>query len=837
MTGTYHIWPISAGLITVYLFSLAGIRMNIYSRAEHRQFWNVLLLVVFMVAATLGLFFAFQINYKIDFKAGDTWMMVHVDFGIALAVTAILHFTWHISYYLGIFKRKTHKRKAGSEPVYPETETEPVSMKDKGMFFEKIPVFLLGFTALITQVVLLRSFLNAFDGNELVIGIVLGNWMLLTGFGAWLGRKASRLRNKEQFVFSNLIWLGILPLATTVFLYFLKNLIFIPGSLVGLFAVFLYSLGLLLPFCVLSGYSFSLYTLMLSDKVKANLTGRVYAWEAVGSLAGGLLFSFFLVFILKSMQVLSLVLLVNLIGAYLWRKEKEKKESGSIILFAGIIAVIALLVFPVDRYIQHFLYPNQQIIHLRESPFGNLVVTRTGDQTNLFENGVLAASTLDPITNEEDVHYAMLQRTDPKSVLLISGGVTGMIREILKYPVDTIDYLEINPWIVSIGRTITRDIDLPQVHVIIGDARRYIRKCDKKYDIILIHSPPPTTAQINRYFTRDFYLQVKKNLSPGGVVSFGLPASPNYVGAEGMELTSLMFHTLQSVFPYVEIVPGEKNYFLASDAPLSLEIARLVQERGIKNDYVSPYYIDDNLLKARNLQIMDRITPVRKLNTDLNPVAYFRQISLWLSYYRFNTRFFALILGGIFIFLIIRSKKIPVAMFTGGFAASAVEFLLLFVFQILSGHVYLMISLFVSLFMAGIALGSLSGKPVEKEAGYRNFRAILFRMGFLALIPPVYLISFHWLGGIGFLLRILLFVHIFAFAFLTGRLFILGSRLQQEPVSRIAASMYGADLAGGALGALVIAGFLIPLAGVAGTSAITGAFCFIVAGVILNGKR
>ena len=47
----------------------------------------------------------------------------------------------------------------------------------------------------LTQLTLMRELLSAFCGNELVVGIVLGAWMLLTGVGATLGRTASRLRS------------------------------------------------------------------------------------------------------------------------------------------------------------------------------------------------------------------------------------------------------------------------------------------------------------------------------------------------------------------------------------------------------------------------------------------------------------------------------------------------------------------------------------------------------------------------------------------------------------------------------------------------------------------
>ncbi len=49
-------------------------------------------------------------------------------------------------------------------------------------------VLSLGFTSTITQIILLREFLSVFYGNELVIGIILGNWMIITGIGSYLGK-------------------------------------------------------------------------------------------------------------------------------------------------------------------------------------------------------------------------------------------------------------------------------------------------------------------------------------------------------------------------------------------------------------------------------------------------------------------------------------------------------------------------------------------------------------------------------------------------------------------------------------------------------------------------
>lgn len=45
----------------------------------------------------------------------------------------------------------------------------------------------LGFSCVVTQLVLMREMLGFFSGNEMVLGVVLGLWLCLMGFGAWLG--------------------------------------------------------------------------------------------------------------------------------------------------------------------------------------------------------------------------------------------------------------------------------------------------------------------------------------------------------------------------------------------------------------------------------------------------------------------------------------------------------------------------------------------------------------------------------------------------------------------------------------------------------------------------
>ena len=51
----------------------------------------------------------------------------------------------------------------------------------------RVGIGALGMTSTALQVVVLREFIATADGNELVIGVVLALWMLLTGAGSLLG--------------------------------------------------------------------------------------------------------------------------------------------------------------------------------------------------------------------------------------------------------------------------------------------------------------------------------------------------------------------------------------------------------------------------------------------------------------------------------------------------------------------------------------------------------------------------------------------------------------------------------------------------------------------------
>ena len=112
-----------------------------------------------------------------------------------------------------------------------------------------ISVTCLGMSSLITQIITLREFLNILAGNELIIGLILANWLLITGFGSYLGRFAGSLVHPVRWLVALQLLIAILPFLQISGIRLLKKF-FVPGLMLSLHEAFLYSFFLLLPFCL-----------------------------------------------------------------------------------------------------------------------------------------------------------------------------------------------------------------------------------------------------------------------------------------------------------------------------------------------------------------------------------------------------------------------------------------------------------------------------------------------------------------------------------------------------------------------------------------------------------
>jgi len=808
MNTAYPLFPVTVLTLFAWLVTRLFAFWEIFPLKTHRKFWNYLLLVTFLVSGLLGLLSVVKVNYKLEIPGYENYLKWHVSFGIAMVIISILHLSWHLKYYFSFSKEKN----------IPNVNIKP-AITESEILHLKVLLFLLGFSTIILQVVFIREFITVLSGNELVTGIVLSGWMLLTSWGALAGSRSDFARFSIRRGFGLLAATPVLTMFSVALLYWLKKMLFPPGTEAGLDATLIAVFLLLFPVCFLSGWLFTCFSALFSGIRNENLTGKSYAFESVGSLAGGLFFGILAGRFFDTFANLTLVTSIVLLSAFFVLKAERK-----IIRFAFPVAVFFLIVLitivnPGRQFVK-MLYPNQEILKNRVTRYGNLVVTEQAGQQNVYENNDLLFYTHNLMQNEEAVHFAMVQHKNPKSILLISGAIAGMIPEIEKYGVEKITCLEINPEIFRAFSSFSDSMAHEKnVEIVKCDIRTYIGRTHQQFDVILISLPPPSTLGMNRFYTAGFFELLKKRCTENSVICTGLPSTANYAEGNALDANASFWKTLGVCFQNRLFLPGEKNYFLASDGDLSPSIAGMIASRGIENEYVNQYYLDDALLAQRSESVVSRFSENAQINEDFKPVMFISQMGHWLSVFGGKLKwlvFFPVLLfaGGF-----LKQDKITAGLYTAGFTAASLEVILLLAYQVWFGSIYLETSLFFAVFMAGLATGSYFEVGVVKNL-LKRYYLFQLALAVLALILPVLLAVAAKIAVREIPARILFFMLVFGAAFVVGNVFQLATKLQNAGFGQISGRSYSIDLAGSALGAFITVMVFLPLTGMIFTSLI-----------------
>lgn len=102
----YDLILISSLTLGLYLLTFILYKRKIIKRIHHRKFWNLMLLLTFIVGCLFGLFLVVQINYHVAMNSFTTLRFWHVDIGISMALIAVIHILWHITYFKNMVKKK-----------------------------------------------------------------------------------------------------------------------------------------------------------------------------------------------------------------------------------------------------------------------------------------------------------------------------------------------------------------------------------------------------------------------------------------------------------------------------------------------------------------------------------------------------------------------------------------------------------------------------------------------------------------------------------------------------------------------------------------------------------
>ncbi len=731
--------------------------------------------------------------------------------------------------------------------VRPETDQLAVTMERRLVL---LAVGALGFSCVMTQLALMRELLGAFSGNELVLGLALGNWLLLMGIGAWLGRTCDKLQNPLTVFVVVQILVAVLPLGQVFLLRILRNVVFVRGASVGVSETFISTLVLLLPYCLIAGYGLTLACSLLAREKGASGIGQVYVADSLGSIGGGVLFSFVLVRFLDHAGILVYPAVLNLLVAGAIGVHTGDKLLSTMAGALAVALMAAAVLVDLDGVSTAWQYPRQHIVARANSPYGKLLVTESDGQFDFIENGVPLTSSRDDQHVEEAVHYAMAQRPDAYKVLLVGGGISGTARELLKYSVSRVDYVELDPLILEFGRKyLPESLAGNRIKIINTDGRLFVRQAGEKYDVVIVDVPEPSTAQLNRFFTVEFVAEIKRVLSSRGVMSFSLGHYENYVSPELARMLASACRSLKQSFPNVLVIPGGQVFFLASDGPLFENIASRIEQQCVKTKLMNRHYLDTMLTPDRMRDMQHAVAQPAALNTDFNPVLYFYHLRHWMSQFKIGfgvLQVLLLVLLGVYL---LRLRGTAFVLFASGFAATTLEIVLLLAFQVLCGSVYHQLGIIVTVFMTGLALGAVMANrrmksrskavvECEDKPGHaaapslhhsttptaKHLDLLAFAIAGYAILLGFLLPLLNWLEDAAaspVLIKAAIALLTLVLAALVGMQFPLANRLEFDGTVAGASLLYTADFVGAFMGALLASTLLIPLIGVTGVCLLT----------------
>ena len=715
-----------------------------------------------------------------------------------------------------------------------------------------VALIYIGFGSILSQILLLREFLVSFYGNELSIGIIFACWLMWVGIGSAFGNVIVKRNRNVSRLF--LIIIALSPLITFAQILLAKFVrVFLHttiGEFLSMLDLLVFSLIVLSVGCFLWGMLFTLGARSLTLNKHEIWFGvnKAYALESLGSVAGGLLFSFVLAELFSTLQI---AFLINIIAWIVvsWVVSPEKKWLMTF-SFVVIVIVFAILLLPIhsleskiNTYQWSFINDKLTFVRSIDTKYQNLSLLRLENQHTVYADGRPAYNIPNVYDAELFTHSIMIQRADAKRVLVLGGGFDGVLKEVLKYPVQEVEYVEIDPALlpfVDPAMDVQDQLALhdSRVHFVLMDGRKFLFRKTAPFDVILMKTGEPSTANLNRFYTVEFFQQCYQSLNDNGIIAFSFPSSEEYLAEELKDFNASIYQTFKHVFANTLIIPGTHAILIGTTNKAQLtsqpdSLANRYNAAGISAEYFSKYMFDELMPPDRIKFITNTLTKTKniRINSDNNPVTYYYDLLLWNRFLQGDNRFFTYITrfwiftaggvgsGIIILFIILRwrqpekQRQFALAAIVAicGMTGMALNLLFLLNFQETFGSIYEMVGAMIAANMFGLTLGVLViSRLIRKYKQNTLLLAVLIALiGVVLLLPK--LLDFLLIAQ---LVPITLFVTIISDG-LIGMLFGLVNQIYLQSSSNVG-SIYAFDVFGSSIGALMTCSGPLPVLGIQG---------------------
>jgi spermidine synthase len=402
-------------------------------------------------------------------------------------------------------------------------------MQSLKRFLLPFTVFITGASILIVEVVGLRV-LSPFYGNTIfTVSSVVSVILFALSCGYYSGGKIADRRAALRYFFGLIFVSGVVLL-----LFYSLGTILLPilslrlsietGPLISALLLFFpgaFLLGMLSPYAV------KLQSLRLGEQSVGSAAGGIFFWSTLGSISGSLSAGFVLIprFGVDRILITNGIVLCAMGFLFFLLSDSGKKWmyiSGIVFACAATAAGAAAR------------HARRDVLYVKDGVYQKIAIydgEYNGRPTRFFQQdqnsagageGAMFLDSRDPtdLAYEYTKYYSLYRIFTPKveNALVIGGGAYSVPKALLQeQPQATVDVVEIEPSLFSLGKKYFAVPDNPRLHNYVEDGRRFLSKSTKQYDLIFsdvyysFFSVPPHFA------TKEFFAIAKSKLSPNGI--------------------------------------------------------------------------------------------------------------------------------------------------------------------------------------------------------------------------------------------------------------------------------------------------------------------------------
>ena len=413
-----------------------------------------------------------------------------------------------------------------------------------------------------------------------------------------------------------------------------------------------------------------------SKELSTNL-GNILSADYLGSLVGSLIFVYLILRFIPITEAAFITAGMNFLLAFVTFVYFSKKKLIRRGIFTPVIMFITCCAviygYRENREwqikIEQPLY-DDPIVLSQTTQFQHIAIThyKPFDDIRLFLNGNLQLSSTDEARYHESMVHPVMNLVPVRSRVLILGGGDGCaLREVLKYPdVKEVLLVDLDPEMTRLAAThplltrvngnafqdsrlsvltkqgVSEGIDrqvymdrserkqrpdssrsaqkLASVKVMNVDADKYLSRISGYWDVIIVDMPDPSTPELAKLYTSQFYKKIKRHLSVHGMM-VAQGTSPYLAKETFLCIGRTIESAGLTALPFHENVPsfGDWGWFLAWHPEINSEKVRDRIEQmsfPVETRFLTPDVFKRQLIFGKN----ELVSQNTEINTLLNPV-------------------------------------------------------------------------------------------------------------------------------------------------------------------------------------------------------------------------